>query len=116
MDPQNSSDPLRLPDGNQTIIFRLYVAGHAPNSVRARYNLKVICDTYLADCSQIEVVNILDEPMRALKDGILMIPTLVKIAPPPTWQIVGNLNDHTTVLIALGLNSFNPGDRVAPAR
>ncbi len=85
------------------VLFRLYVAGRAPNSLRALSNIRAICETHLADHCQIEVINILEDPMRALADDVLLTPTLVKIAPPPSWQIVGNLSDHSAVLIALGL-------------
>lgn len=87
----------------EIVIFRLYLAGRMPNSLRALSNLKVICETYLPDRYQIEVIDILENPMRALSDDILLTPTLVKIAPPPAWQIVGNLSEHSTVLLALGL-------------
>lgn len=96
---QNGATPTS--DGN--VMFRLYMAGRAPNSLRALANLKVICETYLLNHYQIEVINILEDPMRAFADDVLLTPTLVKFAPAPAWRIVGSLNDHSAVLIALGL-------------
>jgi len=46
--------------------LRLYVAGDTQNSLRARANLSAICRDRIAGPSQIEVVDILKEPMRAL--------------------------------------------------
>jgi circadian clock protein KaiB len=46
------------------------------------------------------------EPKRALADGILMTPTLVRLAPLPLQRIVGTLSGTQTVLQALGLGSM----------
>jgi circadian clock protein KaiB len=86
--------------------FRLYVAGDAQNSAQAVANLTALCRTYLAARYNIEVVDVFREPKRALADGILMTPTLVKFAPTPGRRIVGTLSQTQTVLQALGLETF----------
>jgi circadian clock protein KaiB len=84
--------------------FRLYVAGEAPNSAQAIANLTAFCQAYLENRHSIEVVNVFREPQRALEDGILMTPTLVKLAPRPApKRIVGTLSQTAPVLQALGL-------------
>jgi circadian clock protein KaiB len=86
--------------------FRLYVAGDAQNSAQAVANLNALCRTYLADRHSIEVVNVFREPKRALAEGILMTPTLVKLAPAPApKKIVGTLSQTQPVLQALGLQT-----------
>ena len=85
--------------------FRLYVAGDAPNSAQARANLDAICRSYLPDWHDIEVVDVLREPKRALDDRILMTPTLVKLSPSPSRRIVGTLSQREPVLQALGLEA-----------
>ena len=85
--------------------FLLYVAGHSQNSVRAIANLTVLCETYLADRHQIEIVDVFKEPKRALADGVLMTPTLIKLAPSPVSRIVGSLSNTKTLLESLGLES-----------
>jgi circadian clock protein KaiB len=86
--------------------FRLYVAGDAQNSAQAVANLNALCRTYLADRHSIEVVNVFREPKRALAEGILMTPTLVKLAPAPApKRIVGTLSQTQPVLQALGLQA-----------
>jgi circadian clock protein KaiB len=86
--------------------FRLYVAGDAPNSVQAVANLTALCRAYLANRHDIEVVNVFREPKRALADGILMTPTLVKLAPRPAPQrIVGTLSQTAPLMQALGLKT-----------
>jgi circadian clock protein KaiB len=89
--------------------FRLYVAGDAPNSVQALANLTALCRAHLPDRHEIDVVDVLREPKRALADGIVMTPTLVKLAPSPVRTIVGTLGQTQAVLQALGLEP--PGGR-----
>ena len=88
---------------NGAYVFRLYIAGGAPNSVRALANLYALCRKHFPDSHRIEVIDILKEPMRALADAILVTPTVVKISPAPEQQIIGNLSEEAEVLRALGL-------------
>ena len=84
--------------------LRLYVAGGAQNSAQALANLTALCRAHLPDRHEIEVIDVLQEPKRALADGIHMTPTLVKFEPPPVRKIVGTLSQTQTVLQALGLD------------
>ena len=83
--------------------FRLYVAGDAQNSAQAVTNLTLLCRAHLAVQHEIEVVDVFREPKRALADGILMTPTLVKLEPYPIRRVVGTLSQTTVLLQALGL-------------
>jgi len=83
--------------------FRLYITGEAPNSVQAMANLQALCREHLPDRHEIEVVDVLREPKRALADGILLTPMVVKWFPVPGCQILGTLSRTQTVLQALGL-------------
>ena len=83
--------------------FRLYVAGDAPNSAQAQANLIALCQTHLPDRYAIEVVDVLKTPMLALKDNVLMTPTLLRLSPAPVRRIVGALSQMQTVLDTLGL-------------
>ena len=84
-------------------LFRLYVAGSAPNSVRALANLRAICRKHFPDRHRIDVVDVLKEPLRALNDGILVTPSVIKLSPAPEQQIIGNLSEEEEVLRSLGL-------------
>ena len=86
--------------------FRLFVAGGTQNSAQAVANLNAICRAHLPDRHHIEVVDVLREPKRALADGILMTPTLVRLAPFPVERIIGTLSQTQIVLRALGLESL----------
>jgi circadian clock protein KaiB len=85
--------------------FRLYVAGDAPNSALAVGNLAALCKAHLAGRYEIEVVDVFRDPKRALADGILMTPTLVKLGPSPIRTIVGTLSQTEPVLQALDLET-----------
>ena len=89
--------------------FRLYVAGSAQNSAQALANLDALCQAHLPGRSTVEVVDVFQEPKRALADGIFMTPTLVKLAPSPApKKIVGTLSQAQPVLQALGLPAAAP--------
>jgi len=95
-----------LPAGFTTVVvLRLYVAGRAPNSVQAIANLEAICAEYLKGGHQLEVVDVLQNPRRAMNEGVLVTPSLAKLSPQPVAQVVGNLSDKKQVLIALGLDA-----------
>ena len=65
------------------VVLRLYVAGGAPNSMQAIANLESICAEYLKDGHRLEIVDILDDPRRAMADGVLVTPSLSKLSPRP---------------------------------
>ena len=82
--------------------LRLYVAGNAPNSLRAIANARAICGDQGAGSFELEIVNVLQYPKRALADGIIVTPTLIKLSPSPIRRMVGDLSDRTQVLLTLG--------------
>ena len=92
----------RTADGQ--IVLQLYVAGRAPHSVQALANLKAILEAY-AESSEysLEVIDALEEPLRALEAGILITPSLVQLAPARV-HLVGALNDRQEVARLLGLD------------
>jgi circadian clock protein KaiB len=85
--------------------FRLYIAGDTPNSTQAVANLKALCRAHLPKQHKIEIVDVFREPKRALTNGILMTPTLIKLAPAPVARIVGTLSQSEPVLRAFGLET-----------
>ena len=87
--------------GTTQFRFRMYVAGHTLNSTQAIANLTAICRDHLAEDYEIEVVDVFKHPERALVDGIMMTPTLLRLAPSPAVRIVGSLSTKAVVLEAL---------------
>jgi len=89
--------------GTTVVVMRLYVAGRAPNSVKAIANLEAICRQHFKDGYKLEIVDVCEHPRRALDDGILVTPSLAKLSPSPGANIIGNLSDTGSVLAALGV-------------
>jgi circadian clock protein KaiB len=95
------------PPVTTVVVMCLYVAGKAPNSVKAIANLEAICRRHLKDGYKLEIVDVCEHPQRALADGVIVTPSLTKVSPTPASNIIGNLSDTGSVLAALGLH---PGD------
>lgn len=88
--------------------FRLYIAGQGPNSLQALANLSAVGKEYLPGRHEIEVVDVLKDQQRALKDGVMLTPLLVKLSPAPVRKIVGNLSQREAVVQALNLPPPTP--------
>ncbi|MGQ0697746.1 MAG: circadian clock KaiB family protein [Panacagrimonas sp.] len=93
-----------VPPATTVVVMCLYIADSAPNSVRAVANLEAICKEHLKDNFKLEIVDVLEYPLRALADGILVTPSLAKLSPFPAAKVVGNLSDTGSVLRALGVH------------
>jgi circadian clock protein KaiB len=89
--------------------IRLYVAGDAPNSTTALDTLRSVIAQRSIQV-ELEVIDVLTEPERGLRDGVLFTPMLVRVAPPPERRILGNLSNRATLLgvLAPGCGPFEP--------
>jgi circadian clock protein KaiB len=85
------------------VVMRLYIAGRAPNSLKAVANLEAICRQHLKDSYRLEIVDVCEHPRRALDDGVIVTPSLAKLSPTPSVNVIGNLSDTRSVLAALGV-------------
>jgi len=54
-------------------VLRLFVTGILPNSARAVINIKAICEKYLKDRYDLEIIDIYQQPNLALKEEILQL-------------------------------------------
>jgi circadian clock protein KaiB len=84
------------------LLLRLYVAGNAPNSRLAIANINDMCGKHFTSGYDLEIVDMLQNPLRALADQIIVTPTLLKIAPSPRERMIGNLSNTEQVLLTLG--------------
>jgi circadian clock protein KaiB len=83
--------------------LRLYVAGQSPKSLRAFANLTRMCEEYLPEHYEIEIIDLVADPQLAAGDEIVAIPTLVRRLPSPMRKIIGDLSDEDRVLVGLQL-------------
>ncbi len=78
-------------------LFRLYIAGSSPRSLRAIKRIKEICEKELPGLYTLEVIDLYQQPERAFADQIVAAPTLVRRLPEPI-RLVGDLSDEKKVL------------------
>lgn len=87
--------------GVEKYILKLFVTGILPNSARAVVNIKAICEKYLKDRYELEVIDIYQQPSLALSENIIAIPVLIKKFPLPEQRLIGDLSDIEKVLKGL---------------
>lgn len=84
--------------------FKLFVSGMSVKSGHAIENLRKICDTYLKENYELEIVDISRDKEQAVIHQIVAIPTLLKINPEPKRIILGDLSDKDKVLRILNIS------------
>ena len=70
--------------------------------MRAIANATAMCGLHFASAHELEIVDMMEAPERALADGIVVTPTLLKLSPPPMRRVIGDLSDTEQLLLSLG--------------
>ncbi len=83
--------------------LKLFVTGISPNSVRAIINIKTICEKYLKDRYDLEIIDIYQQPALAIIEEIIAIPVLIKKFPLPEERVIGDMSNTDNVLKGLHL-------------
>ncbi|MEO7975535.1 circadian clock KaiB family protein [Flavobacterium sp.] len=93
-------------DGSSTTKhkFTLFVSGMSVKSGHAIENLRKICDTFLANNYEVEIIDISRDKEQALVHQIVAIPTLIRTYPAPRRIILGDLSDKEKVLNILNIS------------
>lgn len=89
--------------GTQKFVLTLFVAGMSPRSLRAIENAKRLCEMYLKDRCEFEVVDVYQQPELAKDAQVIAAPTLIKKLPPPLQKFIGDLSDPEPILVRLAL-------------
>ena len=84
--------------------LHLYVTGASRLSRQAIANLKQLCDHYLRDRYELEVIDLYQQPDIAARDQVLVAPTLIKSFPLPVRRLIGTLSDPSDVLRLLDMH------------
>ncbi|SCZ52521.1 circadian clock KaiB family protein [Thiohalomonas denitrificans] len=100
-EPANASEravdkPMRL---------RLYILSNTAPSEAALANLNAVAETHRVRHFELEVIDVRDEPLRALNEGALMVPTLIIITDKGQRELFGDLSDTDLLLKVLGLDA-----------
>jgi circadian clock protein KaiB len=100
------SDDWESLDASSRYGLKLFITGAAPNSARAIANLKDICEKYLANKYDLEIIDVYQQPLIAKKEQVVALPMLIKYFPLPVKRLFGDMSNIKLVLKGLGINSF----------
>ncbi|WP_395744827.1 circadian clock KaiB family protein [Prosthecobacter sp.] len=84
-------------------VLRLFVTAHTPLSNRAIVNTRRICEQHLAGRYDLEIVDIVKNPLLAASDQVIASPTLIKKGPLPPRRFIGDMSQTERILTGLGL-------------
>jgi circadian clock protein KaiB len=86
--------------------LKLFITGASPNSSRAIANLKGICEKYLGQKYDLEIIDVYQQPLIAQKEQVVALPMLIKNFPLPVKRLFGDMSNVKSVLKGLGVNSI----------
>jgi circadian clock protein KaiB len=86
-----------------TYHFRLYVSGNTPRSVAAVTNVRHICEQYLANHYELEVIDVYQQPKETKAADVVVVPTLIKELPLPVQRFVGDMSKTEKIVVGLRL-------------
>ena len=84
--------------------LKLFIAGFNPGSIRAIENTRKICDRYLRNKYDLEVVDIYQQRHLVKDLGIIAVPTLIRVLPEPEKRIIGDMLDTEKLITILEIN------------
>ncbi len=91
-------------EDDSVYILRLFIMGASPNSTRAVSNLKNICEKYLKNRYELEIIDVYQQPGKAEYEQIIALPLLIKKAPGIERRLIGDMSNRERILKGLGIN------------
>ncbi len=85
------------------LVLQLYVSGMSQRSMQAIENIKRICDIYIGEAFDLEIIDIYKHPEVASEQHIVFSPSLIKRWPLPQKTFIGTFSDSEKVIKGLGL-------------
>lgn len=93
-------------NGNdESYIFRLYVTGASPNSLRAIANTRNLCEEHFNENYELEIIDVHQQPSVAKTENIIALPLLIKKHPLPEKRLIGDMSDMDRVLKSIGVSN-----------
>ena len=86
-------------------IFRLYVTGASPNSLRAIANTRELCEEHFSENYELEIIDVHQQPSVARQENIIALPLLIKKHPLPEKRLIGDMSDMERVLKSIGVTN-----------
>jgi circadian clock protein KaiB len=91
-------------NSKEKMILQLYITGMSENSIRAIQNITRVCEQYLANHFDLEIIDIYKNPAVAEEQKIVFSPSLIKQLPLPKKTFIGDLSDMKKVVLGLGIS------------
>ena len=82
----------------QYYVFHLYIAGNAPNSMRAVECVKRLCEERLGERCRLHIIDLGRQAALAKSENIIAIPTLIRKFPLPVIRMIGDMSDTRSLL------------------
>ena len=79
-------------------ILRLFIGGENTSAEQTLGSIHQLLEEGLGSPYTLKVIDVNKNPQQAVIDGIVVTPTLVRVAPKPVRRIVGQLDDIDRVL------------------
>jgi circadian clock protein KaiB len=92
-------------NNDDSYIFRLYVTGASPNSLRAIANTRELCEEHFNDNYELEIIDVHQQPSVARQENIIALPLLIKKHPLPEKRLIGDMSDMERVLKSIGVSN-----------
>jgi circadian clock protein KaiB len=86
------------------LMLQLYVSGMSPKSMEAIGNIERLCDEYLKDAFELEIIDLYKNPEAASEQQIIFSPSLIKQRPLPKKILIGTFQDKEKVMKGLGIS------------
>jgi circadian clock protein KaiB len=99
----SETELIRMPKHPPEYELRLYITGATPNSVRAIANIRNICESFLKDRYDLQIIDVYQNASMVQQEQIIALPLLVKKLPLPERKLIGDLSETEKVLKALGV-------------
>ena len=100
---ENSGKDPGMEQSGPVFYLRLFVSGNSSRSEQAIQNIRQICEQYLPDRYELEVIDVTQHPEKTREYQILALPTLLKELPEPLRKVVGDLSEKEKVLEGLDI-------------
>ena len=92
--------------GSPRWCFVLYKAGNKETMVRAESTLRRLCERFVKDQYEIIVKDVFNDDIE-LPPDLLVVPTVIRVAPPPQRRVVGDFSQADKAAEWLGLSNVD---------
>ena len=90
-------------EDEKEIILSLYVSDMNINTQKAILEIKKYIKEIEKHVFKLEVIDILEQPDRAVEDGVLATPMIIKENPPPIMRVILDFTEKEKLVMGIGL-------------